>query len=378
VSRLISALRGRAAAIALVAALLVAGAAVGAVKLLTDRVDNAIPQTDLFGSDTPSVFPGTTPAATPSPTVEPGLDIKGPLNILIVGVDTRVTVASWIPRSDAIMIMHISADHTKAYLTSLPRDLVVTIPAFTPARFGGSHQKINAAMAFGSRVPGSNRANYAQGFQLLAKTVSMYTGIARFDAGAILTFGGLRTLVDQLGGIDMTIDQRVVSIHMRPDGKYRTLSSGAEHGYVGPQMTYNPGPFHMKGWQALDYSRQRYTAGGDYTRQRHQRQVIKAIVTKLFSLSVVTDPLKLDRVVRALGKALTFDGRGHRVIDFAFALKNIRPANITMVGLPGSGVYSGGSYIGEALAPIQSRYFAALRQDKLDSFLAANPGLVHR
>ena len=48
------------------------------------------------------------------------------------------------------------------------------------------------------------------------------------------------------------------------------------------------------------------------------------------------------------------------------------------MGLPGSGVSSGGSYRGEALGSIQKSYFAALRADKLDAFVAANPKLVNR
>jgi hypothetical protein len=82
-------------------------------------------------------------------------------------------------------------------------------------------------------------------------------------------------------------------------------------------------------------------------------------------------------VVNALGQALTLDLRGRSISAFVYALRNLKPENVTLVSLPGSGVMSGGSYIGEALAPIQASYFAALRSDSLDQFLAANPTLVH-
>ena len=37
----------------------------------------------------------------------------------------------------------------------------------------------------------------------------------------------------------------------------------------------------MAGWEALDYARQRYgLKNGDYDRQRHQQQLIKAIAKK--------------------------------------------------------------------------------------------------
>ncbi len=364
----------RIAIIAAVLVVLLGGGAYAGVVLLRDHVDNSIPQTDLFGP-TPTPEPG---GASPSPSgPPPGSDIKGPLNILIAGVDTRESKPSWIPRADAIMILHVDKDLSHAYLTSLPRDLVVPIPAFKPAKFGGERTKINAAMAFGSRVPGSRKPNVAQGFQLLAQTVSKYTGIKRFDAGAVLTFSGLSKLVNSLGGIDVYVDQKVTSIHIMPNGKHKPECGSCAHGYGGPSAVYNVGPMHFVGWQALDYSRQRYLSGGDYTRQRHQRQVIRATIAKAFSSDVLSNPGKFESVVSALGKTLTFDGRGRRPTEFAYALRNIKPEAMTLVGLPGAGVYSGGRYLGEALSSVQSSYFAAVRNDTVAARAAANKKLVN-
>src|SRR5690606_11509154 len=67
--------------------------------------------TRLIGLDRPSE-PGAapTPAATsaspsptPTPTPEPGADIKGPLNLLLVSVDTRVSDPGWEPHADAVL-----------------------------------------------------------------------------------------------------------------------------------------------------------------------------------------------------------------------------------------------------------------------------------
>jgi polyisoprenyl-teichoic acid--peptidoglycan teichoic acid transferase len=344
-----------------------------AIQLLSNRVNNVIKQADLFGSPTST----TTPTPTASPTPPPGHDIKGPLNVLLVGVDTRVQVSDWIPHADAVMIMHVAADLKSAYLVSLPRDLLVNIPPFGPAQFGGAHTKLTHAMSYGARVPGSKTANPVQGFQLVANTVSAYTGIQRFDAGMVLTFFGLTYLVDAIGGIDMYVDQQVVSIHMQPDGHHRIPCGGCPHGYSGPQATYNVGPQHLSGWQALDLARQRYIPGGDYTRGRHQRQIIKAMMAQVFTRDFVTNPSKVNDLARALGNTVIFDGRGRQPMEFAYALRDLRPAGVTLVGLPGGSAYSGGGYIGESLNGIQTPYFDALRADSLGPFLAANPGLVH-
>jgi LCP family protein required for cell wall assembly len=363
---------------AVVVLLLGAGGAVG-VQVLRAKLDQSIPQADLFGSPSPSPSSSPSPTAAPSasPSPLPGAGIKGPLNILIVGVDTREWISSWQPHSDTVMILHVSADLSRAYLTSLPRDLVVNIPAFAPARFGGQRTKLTHAMSYGSAVPGSSVPSPAQGFQLLARTVSNYTGIARFDAGAVLTFTGLRKLVDAMGGVDLYIDQRVVSIHLRPDGRGRIPCSGCPHGYTGAGATYNVGNAHLVGWQALDYARQRYIPGGDYARTRHQRQLMRAIVAQALRINLFANPVTAQNVVRALGKTLVFDGRGRTPTDFAYALRNLRPATIRLVALPGGSIFSGGgTYLGEALAPVQSTYFAALRQDRLDAWAAGHGSLV--
>lgn len=364
-------------ALGVVAAVVLATGAFVGIRLVWNRFNDAIPQADLFGMPTPGAAP-TTATPTPSPTPPPGHDIKGPLNFLLVGVDTRASVRDWIPHADAVMIMHVSADLKSAYLVSLPRDLVVNIPAFGPARFGGARTKLTHAMSYGARVPGSTTPNPAQGFQLVARTVSAYTGIQHFDAGMLLTFFGLRYLVDSIGGIDMYIDQKVVSVHIQPDGNHRSPCGRCSHGYSGPQATYNIGRQHLSGWQALDYSRQRYIPGGDYARGRHQRQIIKAIMAQVLTRDFITNPIKVDEMVQALGDTAIFDGRGRKPMEFAYALRDLRPAGLTLVGLPGGSAYGGGGYVGENLNGIQSSYFAALRQDNLAGFLAANPGLVNQ
>lgn len=359
-------LRRWGAGIAALLALLAAGALIA--TMFQSRY--ALPQDDLFGGG------GGSPTPTASPTPEPGADITGPLNLLLVGIDPRANEPTWVPNADAVLILHVAASLSRAYLFSLPRDLLVDVPAFEPTGYPGGRTKLTHAMSNGARNPGG-LPDTAQGFALLAETVSAYTGIERFDAGAVLNFGGFTDLVDAVGGVDLYVDQRVVSQHREPDGSHRQLQPGGG-GYLGPQKVYEVGEQHLVGWEALDYARQRYLEGSDYTRQRHQRQLIKALVAKLFTEDIVTNPIRLDRVLRAVGDALVFDGRGHRVIDFAFALRRVTPQRITLVGLPGGSVFgSDGGYLGEQLEPVAEEFFAAVQQDRVGPFLAEHLDLRH-
>ena len=308
-------------------------------------------------------------------------DIKGPVNILLAGIDPRDSTTA--PLSDSIIVVHVPENMQDAYVFSIPRDLVVDIPPFEKTGYRGGRAKINAAMSFGSSV-GNGRHDVAQGFSLLAKTVNRLTGIQKLDAGAIVNFGGFKKIVDAMGGVTMTIDQKVKSEHLQPDGSprpklARCANNGCQHPYYGPQKQYEKGRYHLQGWEALDYVRQRYgLPNSDYDRQRHQQQFIKAIAEQALSKDVVTNPAKLDKVLRAAGKSLIFDGNGTNVVDWGLALRNVRPNNMTLIKLPGQSVINGGRYQGEALASTAQEFFASIKNGTVASFLLANPTFANQ
>jgi anionic cell wall polymer biosynthesis LytR-Cps2A-Psr (LCP) family protein len=330
------------------------------------------------GSAAPSSSLGAaaSPSASASPAPSPGADIKGPLDLVLIGVDTRVSIPDWEPHADAIMLLHVDPGLQSAYLYSLPRDLRVDMPAFKKAGFGGGRHKITEAMSRGSRIPGSDKHSVEQGYELLTKSLSAYTGIKTFQAGAILNFGGLSKLVDQLGGVDMTIDQKVRSRHRKPDGSLRPLASGGGD-YVGPQKIYNPGRQRLVGWEAIDYARQRYgLPNGDYDRQRHQREMVTALVTKALTLDL-DDPDKLGGVINALGESLVYVG-GRTPFEYAYALRGLTADKITKVDLPGAGIGSGGGYLGEQLKDEGRDFLKAMVKGRAEAYLAQHPKLVDK
>jgi LCP family protein required for cell wall assembly len=344
--------------------MVVSGGVLITSQVLVSRYAGAVETKDLFGN------------AASGATKEPVTDIKGPINILLVGIDPRD--ATTAPLSDSIIVVHIPKGLKQAYMFSIPRDLRVEIPPFSKTGFQGGTSKINAAMSYGSSI-GGGKHDVAQGFDLLAKTVGKLTGIKKFNAGAIINFNGFKEIVDAMGGVTMTIDQNVKSEHLQPDGKprpryARCADNTCAHPYYGPQAQYKVGTYHLQGWQALDYVRQRYgLPNGDYDRQRHQQQFIKAMAQQALSKDVVTNPVTLDRVLKAAGRALIFDGKGHNVVDWGFALKNIRSSTMTLVKLPGKSLYEGSSYLGEGLDPSATDFFAAVTRDALPTFLFEHP-----
>jgi LCP family protein required for cell wall assembly len=346
--------------------MVLSGGALVTSQILVARYAGAVQTKNLFG--------GKAAAAKKS-------DIKGPLNILLVGIDPRDEYRA--PLSDSIIVVHVPATMDEAYVFSIPRDLLVDIPAFSKTNFRGGRAKINAAMSYGSSI-GGGKHDVAQGFDLLAKTVSRLTGITQFDAGAIINFGGFKQIVDAMGGVTMTIDQNVKSEHLQPDGKPRSrlascASNNCAHPYYGPQKAYKKGTYHLQGWEALDYVRQRYgLPKSDYDRQRHQQQFIKAMAQQALSKDVVTNPGKLDKVLRAAGKSLIFDGGGHNVVDWGLALHNIRSENMTLVKLPGRSLITNGNYQGEALDPTATEFFQSITAGTVAEFMLAHPDYINK
>ena len=344
--------------------MVVSGGALVTSQVLVARYANAVETKDLFGN-------AANGAAKQSVS-----DIKGPVNILLVGIDPRNTNTA--PLSDSIIVVHIPKGLKQAYLFSIPRDLRVEIPAFPKTGFRGGTAKINAAMSYGSSI-GNGKHDVAQGFDLLAKTVSKLTGIKKFDAGTIINFNGFKDIVEAMGGVTMTIDQNVKSEHLQPNGKPRDRRpecsrNNCEHPYIGPQATYKKGTYHLAGWQALDYVRQRYgLPRSDYDRQRHQQQFIKAMASQALSKNVVTSPGKLDKVLRAAGDALIFDGNGHTVVDWGLALKGLRADDMTLVKLPGRSLIENKRYLGEALEPSAEDFFDSVNDDTITTFLIDHP-----
>jgi LCP family protein required for cell wall assembly len=273
--------------------------------------------------------------------------VDGPLNLLLLGSDLRARNPQAGQRSDTIIIAHVSRSLDHVYLISVPRDLLVRIPADPAQNFQGDTTKINAAFEYGHGGHG--------GAQLVSATLNELMGVV-FDGAASVDFDGLKGAVDVLGGVRMCVDQRTVSIH-----SHAVFESGCRL---------------MASTEVLDYLRQRNYDDGDYTRQKHQQQFLKAVVDRASSTGVVTNPVRLDQFLRAVAPALTIDSGGVALEDLVFNLRGVRPGELTGVTIPSEpAMIEGTSFVvatGEAAG-----LFAALRDDDLQRWTRENAAWVN-
>jgi LCP family protein required for cell wall assembly len=296
------------------------------LRVLASRYEGAVNRASLLDAD----------ARTSQPA------LTGPLNYLLIGSDLRATDPGGGQRSDTIVIVHIPAGLRRAYLISVPRDLLVDIPADPAAGYEGGTDKINAAFQYGN--------------ELLSQTLTHLIGV-KFTGAAIIDFAGFRKVVDALGGVEVCVDTAVTSIHTG--------------------RVYEVGCREMTGSEALDYARQRYDLpDGDFDRQRHQQQILKAIARKVTDAGMLTNPVKLDQVIRAIGGSLTVDTNGVPLSDVVLALRGLRPDDLVGVRLPSHAEnVEGTSYV--VLDAAATGLFAALRDGTVEQWAAANPAYVN-
>ncbi|GAA2607007.1 LCP family protein [Actinomadura fulvescens] len=249
------------------------------------------------------------PGAMPSGKSRPGPNVTGTENWLLVGSDTRADLGTtgdggrvWKPgaqRSDTIMLLHLPADRSKAYVVSFPRDSWVDIPGY-------GNQKINAAFSFG-------------GPPLLIETVEKLTG-ARIDHYGAIDFEGFKSMTDALGGVEVDIAQSVYD----PARK----------------VSWPAGRQRLDGEKALLFVRQRYNLpNGDFDRIKRQQAFLGALAKKAADGGTISNPFKLDRFLSAFTKSISVDDKvdAGKLRSLALSLRNIRPANVAFLTAPNKG-----------------------------------------
>jgi polyisoprenyl-teichoic acid--peptidoglycan teichoic acid transferase len=258
----------------------------------------------------------------------------GTLNYVLLGSDSRDPGNEDNGRSDTIMVVHLNAKRTKAYIISFPRDMYVNIPGY-------GRNKINAAFAFG-------------GPQLAVRTLESLTGV-RMDHVVLIDFQGFIRLTEDLQGVTVT-----------------NKTAFTAHGFHYPK-----GKITIAGDEALWFVRERkLLPGGDLDRAENQRNVIKAIVEKGLSAKVISDPATFVTFIGNVAKHLTVDnGLTESEIRRAALSLRLTGEDIELLQAPISGFGTAGD--GQSIDVVDtakmSEMSTALKKDKLADYIKKYP-----
>lgn len=214
---------------------------------------------------------------------------KDPFYMLLLGTDGRPGEEQY--RSDSIILARIDPIEKRAMLISIPRDTKVV--------FKGSTMKINAT-------------HYYDGPEGVVSAVNELCGI-KISHYAEINFEGMQQLIDAVGGIDINATEGV------DDPKHLDIK-------------IEPGQQHMDGPAALTYARARYQyADGDYTRMRHQRQVLGALANKILN---ELDPGSIVKTIDSVSKMVLTDLGPSDIVALANAMRGMDTDGIVSANLP--------------------------------------------
>ncbi|MET8834001.1 LCP family protein [Micromonospora sp. NPDC004540] len=344
----------------------------GAVLMMTSGIA-IVGSKAVIGQATSSIDQGNLLGEAGKSDAEGGNSLDGPIDMLLLGVDARQRWAADDVRSDTIIILHIPATHDQAYLISIPRDTEAQIPAFQKSGYRGGTDKINAAFFHGAQ----NGGGWEGGAQLMAKTIKQMTGIS-FDGAAIINFGGFKKIIDALGTVRICVSHEVPSHHMSMvDGKPMWNADAKKTGKPYKPVVHKKGCKEMEGWEALDYSRQRYgLPNSDYDRQQNQQQLIKAMAKKATDKGMMTNPIKLNSLIKAAGTAFILDTNGVPIADFIFTLKGVSGNDLVTLRTNGGTYSPNADHSKESLNELSMDMFKAVKNDKLADFVVANPNVL--
>lgn len=197
-------------------------------------------------------------------------------NVLLIGTDSRDNNNKG--RSDSMILISINRKEERITMTSLMRDIWVTIP-------GVGNNRLNASYAFG-------------GPALLLETIEANLGM-HIDRYVQVNFYAFVDVIDILGGVDIELTADEIEVMNRYLTEInRLLGDSADSDKLSGS---DAGIRHLTGKQALAYCRIRYLRGGEYERTRRQRDVLTQVFQKAKGCSLT----ELNELLNALLPNLT-------------------------------------------------------------------------
>nr|WP_239158138.1 LCP family protein [Streptomyces sp. SID13726] len=269
--------------------------------------------------------------------------VKDAQNILLIGSDSRSGDGnarygrdSGTERSDTTILLHLAAGRRTATAVSLPRDLMVDVPACL--RPDGTRSEPMFAMF--------NYAFQKGGSACTIRTVEKLTDI-RVDHHMVVDFHGFKDMVDAVDGVAVCLAE---PIHDKA-AKLRLPS----------------GRVTLDGEEALGYVRARKSLGNgsDTDRMDRQQRFLGALVNKVQSNDVLLNPVKLYPVLDAATSSLTTDPdlaslRG--LYELVRGLRDIPAGRVQFLTVPReSYVYNANR--DQLVEPEAQRLFERLRKD---------------
>lgn len=181
------------------------------------------------------------------------------INILLIGIDARHPED--FARCDTMIVATIDKKHKKIKLSSIMRDMVVTMEGRGTME-GLNTDRINQSYGYG-------------GAPLTTKVINenFKTNVQDYIK---IDFSGMEKIVDAIGGVEINVKEAEIPVmnnYIRELSKLQNDSN--------PPLVTKAGKQLLNGRQTLGYCRIRYVGNRDFDRTLRQRNVLTEIFNKL-------------------------------------------------------------------------------------------------
>jgi LCP family protein required for cell wall assembly len=242
-------------------------------------------------------------------------ELEGGFNVLIIGSDTRLGQGDQFGEvdselNDVNILVHVSENHDHATVVSLPRDMLIDVPACPQEDGTQSRPRTMAPL---------NSTWGIGGMPCVVAAVEETTGLEIGYAG-VMTFTGVAQLSTAIGGVEVCVTEPVFDPWSGLD-----LPEAGWH--------------EIEGGQALAFLRTRKSVGdgSDLARISTQQIYMAALVRTLRSDGVLTDIRKLYNIAHVAANTMVLSsslGSVDVMVSMALALRNIPPENIVFIQFP--------------------------------------------
>ena len=224
--------------------------------------------------------------------------ISRPVNILVMGIEPSPNVSNPTAisgSSDTMLLLRLDPEQKSIRVLSIPKDSQVTLP---------------------NGLGKISQANSQGGSTLAARVVSRTLNNVPIDRYLSISTNALQQLVDQLGGVEIFVPQRM---------SYQDATQKL-------QIDLDSGWQTLNGEQVEQFARFRASKAGELDRVQRQQILLKALRDRLTSPAVLPRLPQITRIAQTLVDTNLSPEEMLAIANYTVALK---AENLQMLLLPG-------------------------------------------
>lgn len=205
--------------------------------------------------------------------------------------------------SDSITVARLDLLNNKLHTLGLPRDIW----------HDGIKDKINSIYAYSLNDNHKNNS-----FAYTKDHFSSLLGI-RIDSMLVLDFATFEAIIDEIDGIDITLDKGFVDPWFPKKGSENQECEPYDADYKCRYvtLTFPKGTYKINGETALNFVRSRHAegdAGSDFSRSNRQQIVLSSIKNKIYEIIKRRDLKKLSNIAKILDSQIVRDRENAKYI----------------------------------------------------------------